>query len=265
MKNNYKSIKIFFQIILDTNFYTMKTLILNICLLLIFLIIACKPVSIPTSTLYTSKNDSIIIRGQITVENSGLPPQGLVTINIKNSWKWANGKIKGENNRVFANKKGEYEIHIKKGDTLTLIANTKLYKREAIHTTNALYQSQNIDFQLTKNNEALENTKQNFTVYNNLIKHIKNVNPDSLITIKGTVINRYSKKPIKSVLIMQPWVYNTDNYLTFNLTDSLGKFSMQIPKEDLITINSLDKESQRIILYPKKDTIVNIVLPIITN
>lgn len=243
----------------------MKFQILSTTLLLITLLLACKPTSLSQSISTTSLNDSITITGRVVIEGSESPPQGLVTINIKNSWNWADKNIKGENKRVYANKEGYYFIKIRKRDSLVLLANTKLYKRVSSHETASLIKDQTIDFKLIKNQEKLEKTKQNPKVYANLLKHLNNVDPEKLVTVSGCVLNRKTNKPIKSVLVMQPWVHNTDNYLTFHLTDSLGKFSIRVPKGDLVTINSLAQESQRVILYPQRDTILNITLPIITN
>lgn len=240
----------------------MKTQIISTILFSFLLLLSCKPTSLPQGISTVSPNDSITISGRVTVEGDETPPEGLVTINIKNSWNWADKEIKGENKRVYANKKGYYSIKIKKHDTLVLLANTKLYKRSSNHYTNNLTTDQMLDFKLIKNQEVLEQTKKTPKVYALLLKHLNNVDPEKLVTVSGSVLNKSTNKPLKSILVMQPWTYNTDNYLTFHLTDSLGNFSIKVPRGDLITINSLAQESQRVVLHPQSDTIVNITLPL---
>lgn len=242
----------------------MKTYIITYLLLLPFLIPNSKTLDSSKNKIHYSSNDSITIKGKVFIKNTKEAPLSLTTINIKNVWNWIDNDLNkgllGENKRVYVNKKGNYSIKIKKGDTLVLLANTKLYKRDRAHIIENIQDNQTINFVLTPNDLALEETKQNSVVYNNLLNHIKTVNPEKLVTVKGQILNKETQKPIRAIPISQPWVYNTNNAITFHLTDSLGKFSITVPKGDLISINSLAQESKRLVFSPQNDTIINLQL-----
>lgn len=237
----------------------MKKIILLLSLCFIGLIISCtNSTTISPNNLVTlnDKNDSITIQGRVFVKGSDLPPVGINTVNISNKWNFYKKSLnaKGENQRVFVDTKGYYNIKIQKGDTLQFIPYSKLYKNTyKNYKLHGLDKSQTINFTVDIDSILYyklqkDNSLSPFTYLD--------LNPDKLFKTSGVIINKDTKKPMENVLISSVHDSNTLGNSTHCLTDENGKFSLNLPDKSLILIDPLNPLRQQILVT--KDTILTI-------
>ncbi|WP_254050359.1 hypothetical protein [Myroides sp. N17-2] len=204
----------------------------------------------------------ITIQGRVTVQGTDSVPLGLTSVNIANKWVWKDEELKayGENKRVFVNKKGYYSIQIQKGDTLIFIPNHVIYGRgSAQYTFTNISESQTLNVEIKYNKEAyLKQIKDNPVLEMNLNRHIKQVNPEKLISVSGTIYSKKSNKPLKNVDVGSAFNNSTHGTGTFHLTNNKGEFHLNVPQGNMCSIIALSPNA--INFYPQNDTIINLYL-----
>lgn len=225
-----------------------------------------KPNSIArkSETMVENLDGSITIQGRVTVKGTETPPLGITTMNVANKWitKLDNQIIHGENQHVYIDKKGYYNITIQKGDDLTLIPNQYLYKDFKNYSYTNLQLSQVLNIQVEPDLEKLTNLeKKSPFIVQNLRKHLEEADTDSLIKIAGRIYNRKNNKPLQKVVVSPSFLLNTKNIASYHLTDKKGQFFLVVPKNKEIIINPLSTQHS-ISFSAKQDTIVDIYLNI---
>ncbi|MCC9041961.1 hypothetical protein LNQ81_04500 [Myroides sp. M-43] len=210
-------------------------------------------------------NNSIIVKGKVTLENTSTPPLGITTMNIKNKWQWKNDTLNayGDNVKTYVNKKGYYKIKIQKGDTLVLIPNSILYGRNnKKYTYSNITKSKTLDIQVTQDSLAINNYLKLFSKYPelelNFKKNLQDSDPDTLIQVSGHIYSKKTNRPLKNVDIGPAFIDNTLGIAFYHLTNNKGEFSITIPKGNILSILALSKNSVH--LSPKNDTIINLSL-----
>ncbi|MFD0700122.1 hypothetical protein [Myroides pelagicus] len=223
-----------------------------------------------SKTNYTNENldGTITIQGIVTLKGSNKPPLGVTTMNVKNKWNYtkdftsATSKRKktafGENKRVFVRQDGYYSITINKYDTLVLIPTPYLYKKPKNFIGLNKSQNLNIELEPLPLNVIQEFQKENSLGYNTFYNQLKTINPDSLITISGSVYNSITKKPLENIPITTSFIINTNGASTFHLTNRYGQFTINTPKKSHIVINGIDRNY--IDFIAKNDTVINLNL-----
>ncbi|MFD0701285.1 hypothetical protein [Myroides pelagicus] len=226
--------------------------------------------SIESEQNYSQENldGSITIQGKVTLKGNQKAPLGVTTMNVKNKWVYTKDMSKpsakkkrialGENKRVFINKDGYYKITISKNDTLALIPAPYLYKAPKHITGLTKSQTINIELEALPLETVEDFKKQNPLGYQVFYNQLKSVNPDSLITISGTVYSAKSKKPLNNISVATSFIANTNGVATFRLTDKYGQFTIQSPKNNHIVINGLARNYVSFVAI--NDTIINIKL-----
>lgn len=236
-----------------------KLIITGILLCLLFTALqACNSLNNSTSVKTTSS--FITIKGRVTVQGTDSVPLGLTSVNIANKWVWKDDELQayGENKRVFVDKKGYYTIEIQKGDTLTFIPNHVIYGRD-LYTFPNLQESQTINIEIKYDKDAYQKQiKDNHELKANLDRHIKEVNPEKLVSVSGTIYSKKSNKPLKNVDVGSAFNNTTHGTGTFHLTNSKGEFHLKVPQGNLCSIISLSPNA--IDFYPQNDTIINFYL-----
>lgn len=238
----------------------MKSLYIKISTTLFAFILLClTQVACKSTKLNTT---GITIQGRVTVLGTESAPLGLTTVNIKNKWSWKDESLPayGENKRVFANKQGYYKINIEKGDTLVIIPNHVIYGRDINkYTFVKLDKSQTINVEITEDKIGYQKLIENNPVLEtNIINHIKNVNPEQLVSISGTIKSKKTNQPLKNVDVGSGFNNNVLGIGTYHLTDNKGNFNLRIPKGNLCSIQALSPNAIRFIA--KNDTIINLYL-----
>ncbi|WP_286428017.1 hypothetical protein [Myroides marinus] len=214
---------------------------------------------------------SITIQGQITIKGTQKAPVGITTVNIKNQWAFAKNITRflkesspkntiayGENKRVFVNKNGYYKITINKNDTISIIPTPYLYKIP--NEITGLTKSQVLNIELeTSPIEDIQNFEKNFPTGYNILSHLlQHANPDSLVTVSGTIRNANTGIPLENINIATSFLYNTRGGVSFHFTDQHGQFNIRIPKNSHISVNALQSNNRNFIV--KNDTVVNLKL-----
>lgn len=204
----------------------------------------------------------ITIKGRVIVQGTNSAPQGLTSINIKNKWAWKDESINayGENEKVFANRRGYYKIKIEKGDTLVFIPNHIIYGRHSKdYTYIGLNKSQILNITIKEDKENYDSLLvDNPILKENLKRHLSSINPDRMVIVSGVIYSKKTLKPLKNVDVGYAFNNNTKGTSTHNLTNQNGEFKMSTPKGNLFTIRSLSKNPVH--FYPQKDTIVKLYL-----
>lgn len=231
---------------------------LQILILLSLAAIACK------NKNYNQANPdgSITISGKVTVAETGKPPLGITTMNVANKWVWQDPELNayGDNEKVYVDKQGQYSITIQPGDTLMLIPNPLIYGRKKRYLYTGFKHNQTLDIQVKEDAKSYAKLQKELPeAYENLQKHIQQSDPEQLITVSGTVISETTNRPVYRTMVSVGFVTNTKGTGTYHLTDKEGKFSIQLPKGNLLSINGLMPNSVQ--LYPQSDTVVQIKLP----
>ncbi|KZE76168.1 MAG: hypothetical protein ACRCVU_19640 [Flavobacterium sp.] len=226
-------------------------------IILLFLLHACSPV-----LNKKVQNNSILIQGRVTLVGTDSVPLGITSVNIKNKWVWKDDNLQayGENKRVFVDKKGYYQIHIQKNDTLVFVPNHILYGGNIDqYTYSNLKESQTLNVQIKKDQKTYEAlTKNNPVLKANLEKHLKDTDTETLVTVSGTIVSKETHKPLKNVDVGSAFNNSTFGTGTYHLTDEKGEFKLQLHKGSLFSVLSLSPNS--IGFYPQRDTIVNLYL-----
>lgn len=236
-------------------------------LTIIISVMACKKEQTPVKNSPlpdTNLDGTITIQGRITVEETNLPPKGITSVNIKNKWKWKDDSIDppfyGENEKVYADKNGFYSITINKGDTLVVIPNQNLYESYKKHIYTNLQHNQVLNIHIKEDkNKRNRIKKEKPIVYESLMKHVSEADPEDLITVSGIVYSKESNKPLKGINVSLGFLTNTNDVATYRLTDKNGQFTITSPKNNLISINGLYYPNS-VFFYPAKDTVVNVYL-----
>lgn len=219
------------------------------------------------SNLETNLDGSITIQGRVTVKGSNTPLLGVTTMNVKNSWLYSKDLTKvykgkktiayGENKRVFVDTKGYYRITIDKNDTLVLIPTPTLYKRPKYYT--GFTKNQILDIQLEPTPDAYLKFSEKYkdNGLEQFEKYLKEVNPDKIITVAGTLYDRKTKKPLnqKDINILNQ--ENTKGSTSFHFTDKHGQFFLRVPQNSHLLIDAFKNPTY---IFPKNDTILNIYL-----
>lgn len=230
-------------------------------LLIGILLTACKS-NIHTTRRVADNNKNIVIQGRVLVQGTDSAPLGLTTINIKNKWIWKDESQKayGENKRVFVDKKGYYKITIEKGDTLMVIPNHIIYGRDVSKYTFAnLDKSQTIDIEVNKDEAGYQNLiNSNEVLKSNIENLIKNVDPEQLVSVRGTIKSKKTNQPLKNVDVSSAFNNNVMGIGTYHLTDQFGNFDLKVPKGNLCSIQALSANAIRFTAY--NDTIINLYL-----
>ncbi|UVD79117.1 hypothetical protein NWE55_13445 [Myroides albus] len=215
----------------------------------------------------TNLDGSITIQGRVTVKGSDKPLLGVTTMNVKNKWTHSqelNSSYKGiktiaygENKRVFVDKKGFYRITIDKKDTLVLIPTHSLYKRPKYYTGFTKNQILNIELEQTPETYLAFKKKYKDSGIEQFEKYLKEVNPEKIITVTGTIYDKKTKKPLyqKDINILNQ--ENTRGSVSFHFTDKYGQFFLRVPQNSHLLIDAFKNPTN---LFPKNDTIVNIYL-----
>lgn len=245
---------------MKTHYTTIYTSIFPL-LLIGILLAACKS-NTHTTRRVTDNNENIAIQGRILVQGTDSAPLGLTTINIKNKWIWKDESQKayGENKRVFVDKKGYYKITIEKGDTLMVIPNHIIYGRDVSKYTFAnLDKSQIIDIEVNKDEAGYQNLiNSNEVLKSNIENLIKNVDPEQLVSVRGTIKSKKTNQPLKNVDVSSAFNNNVMGIGTYHLTDQLGNFDLKVPKGNLCSIQALSANAIR--FTAQNDTIINLYL-----
>lgn len=245
---------------MKTHYTTIYTSIFPL-LLIGILLAACKS-NTHTTRRVTDNNENIVIQGRILVQGTDSAPLGLTTINIKNKWIWKDESQKayGENKRVFVDKKGYYKITIEKGDTLMVIPNHIIYGRDVSKYTFAnLDKSQIIDIEVNKDEAGYQNLiNSNEVLKSNIENLIKNVDPEQLVSVRGTIKSKKTNQPLKNVDVSSAFNNNVMGIGTYHLTDQLGNFDLKVPKGNLCSIQALSANAIR--FTAQNDTIINLYL-----
>ncbi|WP_121966885.1 hypothetical protein [Myroides sp. N17-2] len=225
------------------------------------LLASCKS-NTHTTRRVTDNNENIVIQGRVLVQGTDSVPLGLTTINIKNKWIWKDESQKayGENKRVFVDKKGYYKITIEKGDTLMVVPNHIIYGRDVSKYTFAnLDKSQIIDIEVNKDEAGYQNLINSNEVLKSNIKNlIKNVDPEQLVSVRGTIKSKKTNQPLKNVDISSAFNNNVMGIGTYHLTDRFGNFDLKVPKGNLCSIQALSANAIR--FTAQNDTIINLYL-----
>lgn len=213
-------------------------------------------------TSITDNDKNIIIQGRVSVLGTNSAPSGLTTVNIKNKWVWKDESQKayGENKRVFVDKKGYYKITIEKGDTLVVVPNHVIYGRDTNKYTFAnLDKSQTLDIELTKDEIGYQSLiSDNQVLKSNIDNLIKNVDPEHLVSVSGTIKSKKTNQPLKNVDVSSAFNNNVMGIGTYHLTDQFGNFDLKVPKGNLCSIQALSANAIR--FTAQKDTIINLYL-----
>ncbi|MEC4115093.1 hypothetical protein VSO92_13390 [Myroides pelagicus] len=254
-----------------------KTLILTIYFILPIFLFSCqeqkKETTENSNLISVEKNtdNKITIQGKITLKGSQKAPLGVTTMNVKNRWAFKKDITKflkepspkktiayGENERVFVNKDGYYKITINKNDTLQLISTPYLYKYTKQIT--GLNKSQTLNIEIENLPlESLESFKKEYPLgYKIFYNYLNQVNPDSLITVSGTIFSSNTKIPLENIDVATSFLYNTRGSNTFHFTDKNGQFNIKAPKNSHILINGM--KSNYTDFIAKKDTIIHLYL-----
>lgn len=260
-----------------TNCIHMKSIIILILtsILSLFIFMSCQDKQLNTTeqpqqnTCLENLDGTITIQGRITVKNTQKAPIGVTTVNIKNKWAFSKDITKflkeesaqktiayGENERVFVNKNGNYNITINKNDTLSVIPNSYLYKTPEDITGLTKSQTLNIELELLPPDVLLEFEKHSTIGYKALSLFLQNVNPDSLVTVSGTIYKSTTGTPSENVYVTSGFLNNTyKGSMSFHYTDKYGQFSMKVPKNTPITIDPF--RPSYINFIAKNDTVIN--------
>ncbi|MDM1379904.1 hypothetical protein [Myroides marinus] len=245
---------------MKTHYTTIYTSIFPF-LLIGILLTACKS-NTHTNRRVADNNKNIVIQGRVLVQGTDSAPLGLTTINIKNKWIWKDESQKayGENKRVFVDKKGYYKITIEKGDTLMVIPNHIIYGRDVSKYTFAnLDKSQTIDIEVNKDEAGYQNLiNSNEVLKSNIENLIKNVDPEQLVSVRGTIKSKKTNQPLKNVDISSAFNNNVMGIGTYHLTDQFGNFDLKVPKGNLCSIQALSANAIR--FTAQNDTIINLFL-----
>ncbi|MDM1354812.1 hypothetical protein [Myroides marinus] len=257
----------------------MKTKIkLTAYLLLSFFLLACqenKPLTSikqEHSSCQENLDGSITIQGKVTLKGSQKAPLGVTSMNIVNKWTFSKDLTKfvkegsptnktiayGENKRVFLNKDGYYKITISKNDTLMLIPTPYLYKQPKQITGLTKSQIINIELEALPLEVMRDLEKRSSSAYATFYNYLKNVNPDSLVTVSGTIYKAKTKEPSENIYIVSNFSNNTMGSATHHLTDKYGQFTIKTPKNSSLLINGISPNSFS--FTPKNDTIINLYL-----
>lgn len=236
----------------------MKNIFLLITLLTLIVCISCEGHYEKQSDSIT-KNQIITIEGHITIENTKNPPKGINTINITNRWNWENKMLnaKSDNVKAYVSKNGYYKLNIKKGDTIKFIPSPLLYETNLpAYTITNINKNSIINFNVRKN-KAIHDYNLKLATTSKYHHHLINlVNPDSIISVTGQLKHPHTKENLENAYIVLSGIVNTEGTTAAHLTDSLGRFSVQIPSHAGLTINALDPANS-MTLYPTKDTIIH--------
>ncbi|MHC5310888.1 hypothetical protein ACYSNM_12655 [Myroides sp. LJL116] len=209
---------------------------------------------IESNPLLQNVDGTITIQGRVLVKNTNTPPEGVNTINIANKWKFfkKNLNAKGENEKVFVDKDGYYNITINKGDTIQFLPYHHFYKqKKPSYNLHSFENNQIVNFLVEPIDSSIGEQIVSKSYKN---KEIFNVNPNKLVTLAGTVISKETGKPLENIMIMSPFYYTTLGYTTHHLTNKEGQFIITIPQNSIIAISS--NTDSTITNYIEKDTII---------
>ncbi|MEC4008557.1 hypothetical protein ACF8C4_15100 [Myroides odoratimimus] len=254
-----------------------KIILIITCVVSLFIFLSCQDKQLNTieqsqpSTCLENLDGSITIQGQITVQNTDNAPLGVTTVNIKNKWDFSKDITKfikeespkktiayGQNKRVFVNKQGYYKITIDKNDTLSIIPLSYLYKKPKDITGFTKSQILNIELEPLPQ-QVIQNFKKNSpTGYKALSRFLQDANPDSLVTVSGTIYKSTTGTPIENIYIITNFLNNTKEGASLRFTDKHGQFNIKVPKNTPITIDPF--RPSFINLIAKNDTVVNLKL-----
>ncbi|MHC5354714.1 hypothetical protein ACYSNX_11180 [Myroides sp. LJL115] len=234
----------------------MKTIINIIPMLFAGLLLSCT--NSIDNNLRSNLDGTITIQGRVLVEGTNTPPQGINTLNITNRWIDSN---KGENEMAYIDKKGFYRITIQKGDTLKLMPNYLIYKKRIHkHTITDLHKNQIINFTVHLDSTVYKEIIQKSpNSKKKLDKLLNNINPNKLISISGTVLNKNTGKPIVGLPISPISIENAKGLGSFNLTNEYGQFSIRVPQNISVGFNTLH-ENRSTYVTASKDTILTLTL-----
>lgn len=223
------------------------------------------------TTCQENLDGSITIQGRVTLKGSQKAPLGVTTINITNKWIYTKDLTKfiknpsdekiiayGENKRAFVNKDGYYKITMDKNDTLMVIPTPYLYKQPKQITGLTKSQILNIELESLPLEVVQNFEKRNSSTYNVFSNYLKNVNPDSLVTISGTIYKANTKERLENIYIVPSFSNNSTGASTYHLTDKYGQFTLKTPKNSPIIVNGT--KPNYVALIVKNDTIINIHL-----
>lgn len=235
---------------------------LFVLLLLTLVPLACKSPVQPNTASQKLNDNNIVIQGRITVKGTDSAPQGLTTVNIKNKWAWKDASLPayGENKRVFANKHGDYKITIEKGDTLVIVPNHVLYGRDTSpYTFVNLDKSQTLNVEITEDQMGYQKLIENNPVLEaNIQNHVKNVDPEQLVSVSGTIKSKKTDLPLPNIDVSSGFNNNVLGIGTYHLTDSKGHFNLKVPKGNLCSIQALSPNAIR--FTAQNDTLINLYL-----
>ncbi|MCA4807004.1 hypothetical protein [Myroides odoratimimus] len=215
---------------------------------------------------------SITIQGKITLKGSQKAPLGVTSMNISNKWSFSKDLSKfvkqgsstkktiafGENKRVFVDKNGYYKITISKNDTLMLIPTPYLYKQPKQITGLTKSQILNIELESLPLEVVRDLEKRDTYAYTTFYNYLQKVNPDSIITVSGTIYKANTKEALENIYIVSNFSNNTMGAATHHLTDKYGQFTIKTPKNSSLLINGISQN--KFYLTPKNDTIINLYL-----
>ncbi|MDM1398200.1 hypothetical protein HX049_13590 [Myroides odoratimimus] len=247
------------------------------CVVSLFIFLSCQDKQLNTteqlqpSTCLENLDGSITIQGRITVKNTNDAPLGVTSVNIKNKWAFSKDITKfikeespkktiayGENERTFINKNGYYHITINKNDTLSIIPISYLYKTPKDITGLTKSQILNIELEPLPQ-KVLQDFEKNSPIgYKTLSLFLQNVNPDSLVTVSGTIYKSTTGTPSENIYVITDFLNNTKRGASLRFTDKHGQFNIKVPKNSSITIDPF--QPSYINLIAKNDTVVNLKL-----
>ncbi|MDM1096679.1 hypothetical protein HXZ81_08475 [Myroides odoratimimus] len=257
----------------------MKAIIILIitCIVSLFIFLSCQDKQLntteqlQTSTCLENLDGSITIQGRITVKNTTHTPLGVTTVNIKNRWDFSKDITRflkeesskktiayGQNKRVFVNKNGYYNITINKNDTLSIIPISYLYKTPKDITGLTKSQILNIELEPLPQKVIQDFEKNSPVGYKALSLFLKDVVPDSLVTVSGTIFKSDTRTPLENIYITTNFLYNTRGGNSFQFTNKHGQFNIKVPKNSHISINPLQSNNPNFIV--KNDTVINLKL-----
>lgn len=255
-----------------------KIILTITCVVNLFIFLSCQDKQLNTieeqsqpSTCLENLDGSITIQGRITVKNTESVPLGVTTVNIKNKWDFSKDITSflkeespkktiayGENKRVFANKQGYYKITIDKNDTLAIIPDKYLYKQPKQITGLTKSQILNIELEPLPQKVIQDFEEKNPIGYKALSRFLQDVNPDSLVTVSGTISKSDTRTPLENIYIITNFLNNTKDGTSLRFTDKHGQFNIKVPKNTPITIDPF--RPSYINFIAKNDTVINLKL-----
>ncbi|TDS56525.1 carboxypeptidase-like regulatory domain-containing protein [Myroides indicus] len=191
--------------------------------------------------------EMVTVTGKITVEDTGKPPVGIITLNEKGVADYlVFGDNIGTNRHTFMEKDGTFKFAVQKGGTVVIKVSGGRYLNPKPVAN--ISEDTRLELQLKRNPKSSKSDEAD--------KFEIDFNPYKRVKVTGRVLDN-NNKPIGSATVYQRSI-NENGANAHTVTDKNGEFSYVVPQGSHISFGSMGFEYKHIKVV--KDTALTVIL-----